>query len=189
MLVITRTWLDASLAIDNRILGPLQTVLYLLIASILYWSVCSRVHAIRPRLWAAGTVAVAALVVWLPNIASLSSELTLVAATTPIDPGIRALPPSQFIVTNDSAGMYLQNGRASMLLPFQFFYTTGQSNSDFNRDVGEVGQLVRRNRGVVVWSPTITPGTPSPEQLVQLAGLVITQHLAKGVLILAAPGQ
>jgi len=189
LLVITRTWLDASLAIDNRILGPLQTVLYLLIASILYWSVCSRVHAIQPRLWAAAAVAAAVLVVWAPNIASLSSELTFVAATTPIDPGIRALPPSQFIVTNDSAGMYLDNGRASMLLPFQYFYTTGQSNPDFNRDVREVGQLVRRNHGIVVWSPTITPGTPSPEQLEQLAHLVITQHLAKGVLIFAAPSR
>jgi hypothetical protein len=76
-----------------------------------------------------------------------------------------------------------------MLLPFQYFYTTGQSNPDFNRDVREVGQLVRRNHGIVVWSPTITPGTPSPEQLEQLAHLVITQHLAKGVLIFAAPSR
>jgi len=67
MNVITSTWLDASLAIDNRMLGPIQTVLYLLIASMLYWTVRSRIRSLRPLRWAIGAVTVAALVLWAPN--------------------------------------------------------------------------------------------------------------------------
>ena len=133
MLVVTRTLLDASLAIDNRVLGPLQTVLYLLITSIIYWAVRSRVQALRPRRWDLGAVVVAALSVWAPNVAALSSELSQVASALPADPGLRAVPPSRFVVTNDAATIYLDDGHASMLLPFRWFYTTGQANPDFTR--------------------------------------------------------
>ncbi|HEY6625134.1 MAG TPA: hypothetical protein VIX85_14955 [Acidimicrobiales bacterium] len=187
MLVVTRTWLDASLAIDNRVLGPLQTVLYLLIASIIYWAVRSRVQALRPRRWAIGAVVATALLVWAPNLASLSSELGQVASATPVGADIRAIPPSRFVITNDSAGFYLHDGHASILLPFRWFYTTDEVNRDFNRDIREVGRLVRQHHGIVVWSPILSPGVPSVTDLEEGAHLVITARLAHGVVILAAP--
>ena len=187
MLVVTRTLLDASLAIDNRVLGPLQTVLYLLITSIIYWAVRSRVQALRPRRWDLGAVVVAALSVWAPNVAALSSELSQVASALPADPGLRAVPPSRFVVTNDAATIYLDDGHASMLLPFRWFYTTGQANPDFTRDIREVGRLVRRHHGIVVWSPILSPGLPSESDLERGAHLVITSRLGHGTVILAAP--
>lgn len=184
MIVITSTWLDASLAIDNRILGPIQTVLYLLIASMLYWTVRARVRALQPKLWAIGAVAVAALVLWAPNAAALASELTVAAPTTPAQPAISAIPASQFVVTNDTAAMYLYSGHASMLVPFHAFYTTDQVNPDFTADLRETGRLVRQRRGVVVWWPTMVPEAPSLQELEQVGHLVIKKDLPGGALIL-----
>jgi hypothetical protein len=186
VLVVTRTWLDASLAIDNRILGPIQTVLYLLIASILYWTARSRIHALRPQLWSAGVAAAAVLLVWAPNLASLSSEVSLVA---PVKPAILHLPPSQFVVTNDAAGTYLDSGHASIQLPFDHFYTTGQVNPRFQQEVRQIGSMIRQKHGVLVWWPTVAPGMPSEKELEQVDGLVIEKHLAGGVLILASAGE
>jgi hypothetical protein len=186
MIVITSTWLDASLAIDNRMLGPIQTVLYLLIASMLYWTVRSRVRAPQPQLWAIGAVAVAAIVLWAPNAAALGSELTVSAPTTPAQAAISAIPASQFVVTNDTAGLYLYDGHASMLVPFHVFYTTGRPNPDFTADLRETGRLVRQRRGVVVWWPELSPGLPSVRELEQVGHLVIKKDLPGGTLILAA---
>lgn len=188
MIVITSTWLDASLAIDNRMLGPIQTVLYLLIASMLYWTVRSRVRALQPQRWAIGAVALAALLLWAPNAASLSSELTVTAPTPHPQPAISAIPASQFVVTNDTAGMYLYNGHASMLVPLAFFYTTGQTNPDFAADLRDTGRLVRQHRGVVVWWSTRSPGLPTLQELEQLGHLVIKKTLPGNVVILGPAG-
>lgn len=185
MIVITSIWLDASLAIDNRILGPIQIVLYLLIASMLYWSVRSRVRALQPQLWTIGAVTVAALVLWAPNAAALASELTVSATGPQAQPAISAIPASQFVVTNDTAGLYLYDGHASMLVPFQFFYTTGQANPEFAADLRETGRLIREHRGVVVWWPMTAPGAPSVQQLEQVGHLVIKKDLPGGTLILS----
>jgi hypothetical protein len=177
VLVVTRIWLDASLAIDNRILGPIETVLYLLITSM---------HALRPGLWSAGIAAAAVLLVWAPNLASLSSEVSLVA---PVKPGIRALPPSQFVVTDDAEGTYLTDGHASIQLPFTHFYTTGQGNPHFHQQLQEIGQMIRQKHGVLVWWPTVAAGVPSENEVQQVADLVAVKHLSNGVLILgSAPG-
>jgi hypothetical protein len=186
VLVVTRIWLDASLAIDNRILGPIQTVLYLLITSMLYWAVRSRIHDLRLRLWSAGIAAAAVLLVWAPNLASLSSEVSLVA---PVKPGILALPPSRFVVTDDAAGTYLTDGHASIQLPFTHFYTTGQVNPRFHQQLQEIGQMIRQKHGVLVWWPTVAAGVPSENEVQQVADLVVVKQLSNGVLILgSAPG-
>ncbi len=184
MIVITRTWLDASLAIDNRMLGPIQIVLYLLIASMLYWTVRSRVRAVQPQLWAIGAVVAGALVLWGPNAGALASELTVSAPTPHPPPAISAIPATQFVVTNDTAGLYLSDGHASMLVPFHAFYTTGQANPDFAADLRETGRLVRRRQGVVVWFPTLVPAEPSMQELQQVGHLVIEKDLPDGTLIL-----
>ena len=185
MIVLTSTWLDASLAIDNRILGPIQTVLYLLIASMLYWTVSSRVRALQPQRWALEAVVVAALVLWAPNAGALASELTVSAPTPHALPAISAIPASQFVVTNDTASMYLDAGHASMLVPLRFFFTTDQANTDFTADLRETGRLVRQRRGVVVWRPTLSPGLPSVQELEQLGHLVIKKAIPGEGLILA----
>jgi hypothetical protein len=186
LLVITRTWLDASLAIDNRILGPLQIVLYLLIASLLYWAVRSRLSTGASGLWAIGAVVIASCLVWIPNAASLSSELTLVAPTAKTDMAVRTIPPSRFIITDDAPGLYLYYGHKSILLPFRRYYTTNQVNRDFHRDLQEVGKLIRRKDGLVIVWPMFSPSVATlVTELEQVSHLVIVEHLPDGGVILA----
>jgi hypothetical protein len=106
------------------------------------------------------------------------------APTTPAQPAISAIPASQFVVTNDTAALYLSSGHASMLVPFHAFYTTDRANPDFTADLRETGRLVSQHRGVVVWWPILVPAAPSVQELERVGHLVIKKKLPGGTLLL-----
>jgi hypothetical protein len=183
------TLLDASLSLDQRVLGPIQVVAYLLLASLIYWAVRSRTGAGVPLAPLAATGTIALLLV-LPNVTLGYRQLDHPFPTprpTPAMVALAKLPASDVIFTNEPSGVFLYAHRGSVLVPGRSYPITTGRNPDFKADVAYVGNLLRRRHGVVALVPDLQAPLVSVGQFQRWAGLVVTRQFADGTVFLSAP--
>jgi hypothetical protein len=193
------TLLDATLSLDQRVLGPIQVVAYLLLVSLLYWAVRSRAdarplpaHAPPARFSLAPlTVAVAvALLLVVPNVALVYRQLRHPFPTPQPSAGMVALaklPTNDVVFTNEPSGVFIYAHRGSILAPVRSYPITTNPNSEFKEDVEYVGDLLRRRHGVVALVPDIQAPLLTFRELQHWAGLVVTGRFADGTVFLSAP--
>ncbi len=189
VVLVSSTFLDASLSLDQRVLGPVQFAAYLILMSLTYWAIRSR--------WAVGfrsgpllvTVAVSLLLIG-PNVSlavrQLSHPFPTPVATRAMA-ALSKLPPGDVVVTNEPSGVFLFAHRGSVLTPVRTYAITTRPNTEFKKDVTYIGQLVKRHHGVVALVPDLQPTLVTLGQLQRWAGLVVTRRFADGTVFLAPP--
>jgi hypothetical protein len=189
VIVGSSTVLDASLSLDQRVLGPMQVMAYLLLVSLLYWAVRSRVPAGRPIILLAVPAAIVLLLV-LPNVVLAYRQLGRPypsAQPTPAMAALARLPRHDLIFTNEPSGVFIYAHRGSVLAPVRKYPINTDSNLNFKADVEYVGNELRIRRGVVALLPDIQAPLLSAGELQQWAGLVVTRRFADGTIFLSAP--
>jgi hypothetical protein len=194
ILVVTKTWLDSSTSISERLLGPAQVVLYLLLFSMIYSALRRGSKSLRwsakasVGLASAVTFAIGALM-WSTSAEKLPSWVSHRINTSQRELPLGGIPKSAFIVSDDPAQVYLATGRPSILLPLRRFVPTNQVNPRFELDVRDVGRLVSSRHGYVLWVPTLVQGFVTPTDLEDRAGLVVAKRdVAGDLLLVARPG-
>jgi hypothetical protein len=151
VVVLSRYVFDRSVPIDARILAPLQPILYVLVVSLLWWTLQSRTR-LRPPAIAACCLAV----IVGPIVVGVSESRTLVAhgfrpsEQTELTRAVRNLPRNQFIASNIPELISLEAGRASIILPMRVNPITDLQNRRFDVQIRELGRVVAQRRGVVV---------------------------------------
>ena len=189
VVAVTDTWLDATLAVDQRILGPLQFVLYLVLLSLVYWTLRSRVTD-RDRLIAVAATFGLAMLALIPNLSLVSQQVRSqfpAEKSAPEFEALARLPTSDVVVTNETPGTFVFAQRGSILTPVRFFVTTERANIDFRRDVEFVGRLLRQHHGVVMIIPEFIPGPATVTEFRQWAGLVTARRFPDGTVFLSVP--
>ena len=180
--------LDASLSLDQRVLGPIQVTTYLVLISLLYWSLRSCLHSLprRRQIWA---VRAAALLLILPIVPAAVSQLRhpfLSPQPTAAMIALSRLPADEVVVTNEPSGVFVYAHRGSVLTPVSDYVTTGEPNPDFETDLSYVGRLLRQQPGVVAFFPEpFQPSLVTVAQLEQSDGLTVTRRFADGTLFLS----
>jgi hypothetical protein len=185
------TVLDASLSLDQRVLGPMQVMAYLLLGSLVYWAVRSRVPAGKPLMLLVVPAAIALLLV-LPNVVLAYRQLGHPypsARPTPAMAALARLPRSDLIFTNEPSGVFIYAHRGSVLAPVRRYPINTDSNPDFKADVEYVGNELKSRGGVVALLPDIQAPLLSVGELQQWAGLVVTRRFADGTIFLSAPSR
>jgi hypothetical protein len=181
--------LDASLSLNQRVLGPIQVAAYLLLASLAYWAVRSRTPARLP--YAPDFVALAiAVLIGVPNVALAAKQLD--HPFPPARPSaamvaLAKLPAADLIFTNEPSGVFIYAHRGSVLAPVRRYVLTTRPNREFKADVEYVGALLRRRPGVVALVPDIQASLLSVGELEHWAGLAVTRQFADGTIFLAPP--
>lgn len=186
---VSSTWLDASLSLDQRVLGPMQVASYLILLSLVYWAVRSRWAVDFRFAPLAVTLGVSLLLigpsVW-PAVRQLGHPFPT-SDPTPAMVVLRELPSRDVVVTNEPSGVFIYADRGSVLAPVDSYAITTKPNTVFKSDVRYVGQLVKRRHGVVALVPDLQPTLVTVRQFQRWAGLVVTRRFADGTVFLAAP--
>jgi hypothetical protein len=183
------TVLDATLSLDQRVLGPIQVMAYLLLVSLIYWAVRSRIPAGKPFVLLVVPVAVTLLLV-IPNVMLAYRQLSHPfpdPQPTPAMVALARLPTSDVIFTNEPSGVFIYTGRGSVLAPVRRYPINRDPNPDFKADVEYVGNTLKRQHGVVALLPDIQTPLISVGTLEHWAGLVVTRRFADGTVFLSAP--
>jgi len=189
VILVSSTWLDASLSLDQRVLGPIQVASYLILLSLTYWSIRSR--------WAVGfrfaplvgTLALSLLLI-VPNFSPALRQLSHPFPTPVSAPAMAVLaklPSRDVIVTNEPAGVFVYAHRGSVLAPVRTYAITTKPNADFKEDIRYIGHLVKSDHGVVALVPDLQPVPFTVAQLQRWTGLVVTRRFADGTVFLSAP--
>jgi hypothetical protein len=192
VLLITDTRVDATFVANQRILEPLQIVFYLVLLSLVYWTLRSRFAGRSHLVPQIGTVALM-LVVIIPTVPAVSRQLRSQFPREQIAVEYKAvadLPASDLVFTNDTSGTYLFAHRSSVFDPVWEFVATDRFNSSFRQDLGFVGKLLREHQGVVMLVPgTFTGGsaTATADDFQRYAGLVVTRRFPDGTVFLSVP--
>jgi hypothetical protein len=135
---VTRTWLNAYLAIDQRILGPAQLGLDLILVTVVCASVAAvarmRIGPARfPRIYPlVSTAAAAALLVG--GVANTVGRITLATVPPEMPAAVRAAP-GPLVLSNDPPVVYLATGHAVVLAPVSVFLTTAMTNPELGGDL------------------------------------------------------
>jgi len=139
----TGLFLVANTGFDSRFLAIVRPMLYLTIVGVAFRSL-SRLATGT----AAATVTVAALLVVVPSLGPTTRLVRHGVASTPSSPAlasaIRALPAHALLVSNAPDAVYGDAGRASVLVAQRWFATSDRANPSFSRDLGQVGELLKR---------------------------------------------
>ena len=69
---------------------------------------------------------------------------------------VRDLPPGIEIYTNGADALYLLAGRAARSLPPKVLPGTRQENARFESELGEMREMLREHRALLVWLDGIT---------------------------------
>jgi hypothetical protein len=192
VILITDTRIDATLEANQRILEPLQIVYYLVLLSLVYWTLRSRLVRRSRFVAQVGTVGLG-LLVMIPSVPILSQQLRSQFPPPTIAPEYKALaelPASDVVFTNETPGTYLFAHRSSVFAPVSQFVATDRVNSSFRQDVEFVGSLLRKHQGVVMLVPeTFTSGsaTATADDFQRWAGLVVSRRFPDGAVFLSAP--
>jgi hypothetical protein len=190
VILVSSTFLDASLSLDQRVLGPLQVASSLILLSLTYWTIRSR-WAVDFRFGPVVITVVVALLVIAPNVALAVRQLGHpfpAPVATPAMTALAKLPGRDVVVTNEPSGVFIYTHRGSVLTPVRTYAITTKRNAAFEKDVDYIGQLVRRRHGVVALVPDLLPTSLTVGQLQRWAGLVVTRRFADGTVFLSAPG-
>ena len=183
------TLLDASLSLDQRVLGPIQVVAYLILASLSHWAVRSRTGGGIPIAPFAVPVVVVLLLV-LPNAMLAYRQLDHpfpAPRPTSAFTALAKLRISDLIFTNEPSGVFVYAHRGSVLAPVRSYIITTRPNPSFKADVVYVGNVLRRRHGVVALVPDIQAPLLTVAELQHWAGLVVTRRFADGTVFLTAP--
>jgi hypothetical protein len=167
----------------------MQVMAYLLLVSLIYWAVRSRVPAGKPFILLVVPAAIALLLV-LPNVVLAYHQLGRPypsAQPTSAMAALARLPRSDLIFTNEPSGVFIYARRGSVLAPVRKYPINTDSNPDFRADVEYVGNELRSRPGVVALLPDIQAPLLSVGELQHWAGLVITRRFADGTIFLSAP--
>ena len=189
VILASSTWLDASLSLNQRVLGPIQVVAYLVLTSLIYWTVRARV----PAGFRFGPLAVAgalSLLVVLPNSWLATRQLRFPFPTpqpTKAMVALAKLPKHDLVVTNEPAGVFVYAHRGSVLAPVRSYIITTEPNPDFKLDVEDVGDLLQQRHGVVALVPDLYPDSLTVGELKRWAGLVVTRRFPDGTVFLSVP--
>jgi hypothetical protein len=188
VVVFSGSFLDASLSFDQRVLGPVQIMSYLVLLAVAYWSIRCRVTH-RARMVALAATGAVALLVLLPTSPVGARQLHLaLPAPHPSRAmtALAALPASDVIVTNEPSGVFVYAHRGSVLTPVRRYIITDQGNPRFHQDLEYVGALVRRRHGVVALIPDLQQPQVGVGDLERWAGLHVTRRFGDGTLFLTA---
>jgi hypothetical protein len=183
------TVLDATLSLDQRVLGPVQVMAYLLLVALVYWAVRSRLPAGKPFVLLVVPAAVTLLLV-IPNVMLAYRQLDHPfphPQPTPAMVALARLPAGDVIFTNEPSGVFIYTHRGSVLAPVRRYPINTDPNPDFKADVEYVGNLLRHRPGVVALLPDIQAPLVSVGDFEHWAGLVVTRRFADGTVFLAAP--
>jgi hypothetical protein len=183
------TVLDASLSLDQRVLGPMQVMAYLLLVTLMYWAVRSRIPVGNSFTLLIMPVAVTLLLV-IPNAMLAYRQLGRPFPNpqpTPAMVALARLPTNDVIFTNEPSGVFIYAHRGSVLAPVRRYPINTDSNPAFKADVEYVGDVLRSRYGVVALLPDIQTPLVSVGDLEHLAGLVVTKSFADGTIFLSAP--
>ncbi len=187
---VSSTWLDASLSLDQRVLGPMQVTSYLILLSLVYWAVRSR-WAVDFRFASVAVTLGVTLLLIVPNVSPAVRQLGHpfpVPDPTPAMAVLRKLPSRDLVVTNEPSGVFIFADRGSVLTPVRTYAITTKPNTQFKRDVSYIGHLVKHRHGVVALVPDLQPTLVTVGQFQRWAGLVVTRRFADGTVFLAPPG-
>jgi hypothetical protein len=159
VVAFARSFTDAQVPFNGRVLLPGIVSLALLVAASRFeWS------ATADRVLAGVLVAVAVLAVWPWAvrggwILSPSGSRTTASAITstafgpfypPITDAVRALPPGR-IVSDYPENTWFYAGRPSIHMPSKEDVTAGRHNDDFDEQMREVADVLRRGDFVVLY--------------------------------------
>jgi hypothetical protein len=183
------TFLDATLSLGQRVLGPMQVMAYLLLVSLLYWVVRSRTPASRALAPCVVAVVVALLLV-VPNVALGYRQLRHPFPTPQPSPAMAALaklPVGDVVFTNEPSGVFIYAHRGSIFAPARSYPITTNANPEFKEDVEYVGNLLRRRKGVIALVPDIQAPLLTVGELLHWGGLVVTRRFADGTVFLDPP--
>lgn len=149
---LTKTWLNAYVTIDQRMLSSAQIGLYLLLLTL----VCQALQAN----FATGGYWESQL--GLPAVACVAATAAVVAAGIPAtrldltarreSPEMRAvgaLPRHTVLFTDDPPDVYLWLGRPSVLTPLSYFVVTARSNYQLTGDIDDMVSILRSCGGEV----------------------------------------
>ncbi len=189
VILVASTWLDASLSLDQRVLGPLQFASYLILLSVTYWGLRSRWN-VRPRSGLLVVTVGVSLLLVVPNVSLAVRQLSHpfpAPDPTPAMAALAELPRRDIVVTNEPSGVFVFAHRGSVLTPVRTYAITTKPNAAFKHDIRYIGSLVKRRHGVVALVPDLQPTLVTVGQLQRWAGLVVTRRFADGTIFLTAP--
>ncbi|MCU1430848.1 MAG: hypothetical protein JWL83_4848 [Actinomycetia bacterium] len=187
----TRTFLDASTPIDDRLFAPLEPVVVIL-------AFAGVVQLLRTRLRSsvAGAVGVALMVVvsipgWSVVRKTVADGIAPPPVTSPI---VRDLAPLRFdtlVVTDVPHQVYDETGRSTIIVPTRINPLTGKRDPTFESRMTEMVGVVRAKHGVVVLlggsaaSIRALTGLAGPDDFVR-HGLIVERRTPDGGVLLGA---
>ncbi len=190
IVVLSREFFDASIPINERILAPLQPVVYALVISLLWW-----VLRQRSRL-AESAIAACCVVVLVGPFAigvADSRGMVLHGFATPrisaLSRAVEHLPRDKFIATDLSEAVFLQTGRPSIVIPMKVNPITGERNRMFDDQVRELGRVVAQRHGVLVFYEATLAALLFPDraELDRLTTLRVVATYPDGYVAAASP--
>lgn len=198
LLVVTQWLVDANVATTQRLLAPVQVLVWpLVFASAVAGGRHLGAGAAGDRRWQVrvGSVMAAGLAIamlttslWgLSDRRSLFSYAVEMAATGVEESPLRQLPKDVLVVTNATGAAYIETGRAPLLLPSPIVAVTGEPNPAFGSELEELAMALAEREGIVL----VKPGFGGIDQdlldgLEGRAGLVLGRACANGDLLFAA---
>ncbi len=190
VLIITDTRIDATFVANQRILEPLQCVFYLVLLSLVYWILRSRVTDRSHIVAQVGTAGLMILIM-IPTISIVSQQLRSQFPRERVAQeygALASLPASDLVFTNEPSGTYLFAHRGSVFNPVSLFVATDRLNPSFRQDLDFVGTRLRKQQGVVMLVPEpISGGSATASDFQRWAGLVVSRRFPDGTVFLSAP--
>lgn len=184
----TRTWLNAYLTIDERMLSSSQQGLYLLVVTLVCVSVTVLSSGGAPTRRADAYPAVWALVA--AGILAAGVHSTAHRFVQPLgwpEAPVLGAEPDSVIVTNDPPDVYLATGRPSLLAPVDYFMTVAEANRRLTADLADMGRLLRECGGEVVMMPELSSNVPADRVLQVARRYGQEQRFPDGVVIVSVP--
>jgi hypothetical protein len=193
-LLVTTALLDANVPLAQRTLAPLQPVLYLLLAALLFTAVGSAQDGPRSRWLAAGIVVGVAVVLAGPASLRIGSSRDEVRSSVVDAEAERAgsaatrLPEGFAVVSNVPGRAWLEAAGPVLSMPRRTDLVTGRPNPDYIDELEELGEWLRMRTGVVVLYPelVLTPGDAVADA-VRHAGLERVRTCGSDLDMLAVP--
>jgi hypothetical protein len=184
--VATTFFVDASLALDYRMLAPVYVLSVVLCASHLgRWSAGWRPR-FRIATWAPlltlGGISMVACLQAIPALSASFEYTSPSAAQSPLLAAMNRLPANALVVTNSPDFVWLRDGRITVAEPRLVMAISGQSNADYATDMAQVQAAVtRQGRGwLVLWNGDARWYLPNTGQLHAALHLVPYQTTSDG---------
>jgi hypothetical protein len=180
LFVVSASFLDRRLTLDQRQLMPIEPVALALVVSGWVWLL--RLVP-RPARYLGASVAAVATALVIVNLAEPAFDLFLTNALPGVlaapEPGediayLHGLGDETLVFSNSPTALYARAGRGAVTLPALQFPSTGKANPQLDIELERLGELLRTRDSVVVfYVPTLalSDHVPTEPEIVDRLGL------------------